>query len=463
MHPVSIREVCRITGAAIRGAVSPSGIVDRAVIDSRHAGSGCLFFALPGTRTHGIRFAETARRRGAVVVAASEAAAQETGPVLVVDCPVQALQKLARANRLRSDSRVIGITGSVGKTTTRHMLSTVLSVSHGVIQSPASYNNELGVPLSVLLMDAQSEFAAVELGAGRTGDIAALCRIAVPEFGIVTRVAPAHLETFRSVQAVAATKAELVVSLPRHGTVFLNSDDPAVAAMRSVSRCRTVTFGTSRDADVCCRIRSAHDRGLTVQCSGVSWRIPVCGPHHLTSVAAVLATAQEIGMSTGAVQEGLDRFQPLPGRHRLRQTACGIRVIDDTYNANPASVQAAIESLSRWPTSGQRIAVLGDMLELGPQAGIFHRTVGRQLAAERIDHTAVFGSFAADVAAGYLSAGGPIDRISVCDSFPVLLNVLSCVATPGDVVLVKGSRGMAMERVVQALCDDPDTAEQQAA
>ena len=233
MFERTIQQFCEITGSRISGDLSPDSVVTDTVIDSRLARPHTLFFALPGSETHGICFAEDAYAQGAVIVADEESAVEFDGPLIIVVDPLRALQQLARFNRRQSDALVIGITGSVGKTTTRRLLTSILSSVHEGIQSPANYNNELGVPLSVLQIEDDSEFAVIEMGARHSGDITELCRIALPEFAIVTRIAPSHLSSFDLVESIAATKRELIESLNASGTAFLNADDRYVMAMAS--------------------------------------------------------------------------------------------------------------------------------------------------------------------------------------------------------------------------------------
>ncbi len=450
MFARSIQQFCEITGSRIDGSLSPETTVQDAVIDSRQAAAGSLFFALPGTQTHGIAFAHDAVAQGAVVVADERAAAEFDGPLVVAADPQRALQQLARFNRRQSDALVTGVTGSVGKTTTRRLLTSVLSSVHQGVQSPANYNNELGVPLSVLQIEEDTEFAVIEMGARRSGDIAELCRIALPEFAVVTRIAPSHLSSFDSVEEIAVAKRELVESLGSDGVAFLNADDRHVLSMAESARCRVVTFGQAPQADLSYRVVNSSNTGLTVDAAGDRFDVTICGQHHAVGLAAAVAGASELGLSADEIQSGLDQFQPAPGRSVLKCLG-DVDVIDDTYNANPASVQAAVALLNGWQTTGRRVFVLGDMLDLADQASELHFAVGVMMAQSHIDHAVAYGQHADDVAEGFLSAGGTLSRISVFDREPVLLSVLDCLVDPGDAVLIKGSRGMAMERIVGSL------------
>jgi len=450
MFARTIQQCCEITESRLRGDVPNDHVVQDVAIDSRHAGEGTLFFALPGARTHGIEFAVEAMRNGAVVITDEEAAAHWDGPLIVAEDPRLALHQLALSNRRQSDALVIGITGSVGKTTTRRLVTSVLSSVHEGIQSPANYNNELGVPLSVLEIEDDIEFASIELGARQPGDLRFLCQIAEPEFGVVTRIAPSHLASFESIEEITATKRELVESLGSDGIAFLNADDPRVLSMRNSTHARVVTYGQADDADVRLSLIDTSNTQLVVRVGTIDYRVPVCGAHYVDAIGASLAVAEELGLSANEIQQGFDQFKAAPGRTAL-QVANGIEVIDDTYNANPASVQAAIRLLSDWRTAGHRILVLGDMLDLGERADELHYAMGILMARASIDHAVAYGRHARDVADGFVSSGGSLSRISVFEDESTLMAVLDCLVSSGDALSVKGSRGMAMERIVAGL------------
>ncbi len=450
MFARTIQQCCEITESRIQGDVPYDFVVRDVSIDSRQAGEETLFFALPGSNTHGIEFAADASQRGAVVMTDEQTAARWDGPLIVAEDPQLALHQLALSNRRQSDALVVGITGSVGKTTTRRLMTSVLSSVHEGIQSPANYNNELGVPLSVLEIEEDVEFASIELGARYPGDLRFLCQIAEPEFAIVTRVAPSHLASFDSIDEIAATKRELVESLNSDGIAFLNADDPRVASMKNSTQARVVTFGQADDADLRYCLTEVSNTQLIVRVGTTEFCVPACGAHHVDAIGASLAVAEELGLSANEIQEGFNRFKAAPGRTAL-QTVNGIEVIDDTYNANPASVQAAIRLLSDWHTRGHRVLVLGDMLDLGECADELHYAMGILMARASIDHAVAYGRHANDVADGFVSAGGRLSRISVFENEATLLAVLECLVSPGDALLVKGSRGMAMERIVSGL------------
>ena len=365
------------------------------------------------------------------------------------DCEI-ALAQLAHHNRQLSDALVIGVTGSVGKTTTRSMISCVLHTTHTGIQSPHNFNNHLGVPLSLLDLQQGDEFAVIEIGSSAPGETAALTQIVEPEFGVVTRVTPAHLRELRSMQLVQQEKEQLIKALPGDGIAFLNVDDPLVAQMSSAAACRVVRFGTSAEADVRMTDVDASSACLTLVADGFRYTVPACGRHNSTAALAAVALGIEVGIRPSEINAGLQQFHSPAGRCNV----CPIgawTVIDDTYNSSPASVAAAIRTAEDFEQGHHRILVLGDMLDLGDQSADLHYGIGGLLAASEIDHVFVTGGYAEDVVDGFLATGGLQNRISVFSDLNLLVTMLECLASESDVILVKGSRATAMERVVESL------------
>ncbi len=436
-------------------------------IDSRTTNSGDAFFALAGLNGHGIMYADDAvrcgascvvtdqmalrgdsRQSGSVRLRASEAA-ELVCPMVRVSDSIVALQKFAKWNRQQSSGLVVGVTGSVGKTTTRQMVCSVLATQFRGIQSPHNFNNEIGVPLSLLQLNAEHDFAVLEMGAGRIGDIAYVAELAKPEFGIVTRVASAHLESFGSIDAIRRGKQELVEAIPSSGTVFLNADDPAVRSMANATNAEVVLFGFSEEADFRAKDLTAANGVCTFMADG--HRFQFHGPRHLaTSALAAIVVGKTTGVTNRQMEAAISEFRPDAGRGRVVQRDPWV-VIDDTYNASPASVHASIQALSDWTSVGRRILVLGDMLELGSDAERAHFDIGRALISSSIDHALIYGEFADAVVAGARSMGMTMNHISQFRDMTTLQTMLDCLLTPRDVVLVKGSRGMQMERVVRWL------------
>lgn len=451
MQLLTVKEFISLTGGTLVGPVDSAATIEGCVIDSRQIRSGDAFFALSGSQQHGLQYCADAIRDGAVVVVVDDAcSARCTTPHVRVPDAEIALAVLANHNRHQSDALVIGITGSVGKTTTRRMIAAVLETVHTGIQSPRNFNNHLGVPLSLLELQQGDEFAAIEIGASGPGEIRALASIAEPEMAVITRVAPCHLHGFQSVQTIQREKARLIAALPEDGVAFLNNDDPLVAELHNCTRARVVTFGTSGSPDVLATSVVADDSCLRVTVDDIEYVVPVCGRHNASNVLAAIAVGMEIGVPTEKIQAGLNNFKPDAGRCVI--AAIGTwTVIDDTYNSSPASVSAAIHTLEEFHNCHHRVMVLGDMLDLGDQAADQHYGIGASLASAAVDHIAVIGKFAADVVEGFLASGGDVNRISEFDDLNLLTLMLDCILSDHDAVLVKGSRATKMERVLQEL------------
>jgi UDP-N-acetylmuramoyl-tripeptide--D-alanyl-D-alanine ligase len=452
MFHATLRDICKATNAS---ACSPESLDTRtrgAVIDSRQVQPDDLFFAMPGSSGHGSHYAAAALQAGAAAVVSDRPPEHDadTSRWLMHEQPLAALQALGRWNRDQSDALVVGITGSVGKTTTRQMISCVLEACGQGIQSQANYNNHLGVPLTLARLHEEHDWAVVEIGASAVGEIAQLAALARPEFAVVTRVAPAHVEGFGSMQDIRRAKQELAEAVPRGGTVFLNADDPAVAGMCHATCANVVFFGETQAADVVATEVSWCANRLTFRSAGQRFEVAAPGRQFLTCAVAAVAIGREVGLRNSEIADQLAQFQIPRGRGSVSRIG-GITVVDDSYNASPLSVAAAIKTASQtWP-QGRRILVLGDMLELGEMEDAAHRVVGRQLAAEQIDHALLIGRCAQLVAAEALSSGASPGAISVFRDLSVLQAMLDCILCAGDLLVIKGSRGIGLERLIPFL------------
>ncbi|HUQ72593.1 MAG TPA: UDP-N-acetylmuramoyl-tripeptide--D-alanyl-D-alanine ligase [Planctomycetaceae bacterium] len=440
---------------ATQGRLVPAGVwgaCERISTDSRDIQPGDVFWALPGVKFDGHDFATNAVQQGAkLVVCRSDRSAGIPGSRLVVDDPLKALSRLAAWYRKRLETLIIGVTGSVGKSTTKELLFAALSPQFTGLRSPASFNNAVGLPKSLLAIEPDHEFAVLELGASRRGEIRDLAAVAQPEIGVITAIAKAHLETFGGMEGVIAAKGELLAALPETGFAVLPGDDPVTRGMASRARCRVLFVGEGADNDLRGEdVIAGAD--LRFVADGESFRVPIAGRQHLTNALLAIAVAREVGVPLDLVADGLSTFQPLPGRCRTL-TAGPWTVIDDCYNASPLAVEAACRLLAgpTWPLAARRYLVLGDMRELGATAADEHRAIGRLCGELGLAGVLAFGDHATDVAAGANRSGLPPGRLVATRSLDVLLAVLDCWLEPGDVVLVKGSRAMQMERVVDWL------------
>jgi UDP-N-acetylmuramoyl-tripeptide--D-alanyl-D-alanine ligase len=462
MESVTFDELLAATGgrpAARDSGSCPADVVTfgRVATDSRKVEQGDLFWALRGERRDGHNFVAEAARRGAAgcVIESTESISRGL-PAAVVADTIQGLKDFAHWYRQRRDALVVGVTGSVGKTTTREMIYSVLRTRFDGCRSQKNYNNHIGLPLSVLEMHDRHEFAVLEMGASHVGEIRELAAIASPEIGVVTEIGVSHLEGFGGVAQIVEAKGELVDALPAAGFAVLNGDDPHCPSLARRARCRVLTVGQQSHNTFRASAVEAAGRELRFQVDGGAFAVRAAGRHHLTAALVSVAIARELGLSTQQITEGLLQFSPVDGRCQVRELGTGT-LIDDTYNANPTSTQAACRMLREWNSPGRRILVLGDMAELGDQSADWHQAIGRTAAELRIDRLAAYGRYAADVTRSALENGMKSDQLAECHTLDVLLAVLDCWSEPGDVVLVKGSRSMRMERVSEWLVKNAET------
>lgn len=454
MPPFTVQEVVRtVHGALIGGdlGVPVTGVS----IDSRSLEVGEAFFAIRGHRLDGHAFVKEAVARGAscLVVHQLPDEIPPHVPVILVDDTTRALGRLAAFHRNRFSGPLVAVTGSNGKTTTKEMVAAILAGLGPVLKSEASFNNQWGLPLTLLRLRSEHEAAVLELGANHRGEIAALAAVARPNVGIVTTVAAAHTEFFGSLEEVQREKGSLVRALPAEGRAVLNGDDPLVRAMASLARCPVIFYGISPEADV--RAVGPIDETvegvtftLTVRSAQKPVRLVFPGRHNVLNALAGAAAGAALGLSLPEVVAGLERARPLKGRCVWRR-AGAVRILDDTYNANPAAVDAALAILTQARSAGRILVVLGDMLELGEIAESAHRDVGRKVAELGAAEFVGVGPLARHAVDAAREAGLAESHHAETteDAVAFLLKRL----TLGDCLLVKGSRGMRMERVVDAI------------
>jgi UDP-N-acetylmuramoyl-tripeptide--D-alanyl-D-alanine ligase len=443
--------------SAINGQIHPQGQISAGTfesvqLDSRNCRPGDLFWAVHGENQDGHNFIADAIKRGAVAAVVSQPLHKPLPQVVVKDTHV-ALGQFANWHRSQQSGMVIGVTGSVGKTTTRHMIHTVLSGRYQGIQSPKNFNNQFGVPLSLLSMSSDDEFAVIEIAASAPDEVAQLGRITEHEVAVITSIAEAHLAGFGSLERVLESKCELIDTLSDSGFAILNGDDPRLLeySKRLDKPYYLCGFGPQNHF----RIESVEmsSTGMTFEINGQEFQISVLGRHFLNAAAISVAIATELGLEVEEIQSGLSNFQPIAGRCAPLQIGTWT-VIDDTYNASPRSMHAACRLLAEWPDMrAQKILVAGDMLELGESAVQYHRHLGHTIADSKIDFLIAHGEFSECIASAAVQAGMPAHRIAVCDSFETVEIVMDCWLKPEDVVLVKGSRAMQMERVLDLITD----------
>ena len=446
MIPLGLGEIAEIVGGRAVGDSSVA-VTAPAVLDSRQAEPGGLFVAFAGAHADGHDYAEQAGRAGAVAVLGSRPTAL---PTLVVEDVRSALQSLAThvVARLRDGLTVVGVTGSQGKTGTKDLLAAVLSTAGPTVATAGSLNNELGVPLTMLRARAATRFLVLEMGARHVGDIAELTGLVAPDIGVVLSVGVAHLGEFGSRAAIARAKGELVRGLTPGGLAVLNADDPRVAAMRALTHGPVSTFGRAAHADVRALdlVLDRHGRPsctLRTRTTSAHLRLPLVGAHQVLNASAAAAAALAAGVPLDLATAALAAATLSPWRMEPRDLACGATLLNDSYNANPDSTRAALDALAA-VEGGRRIAVLGEMLELGDTSAAEHRAVGAYAAA-RADVVVVVGEAARSIADG---AGG---RAVVLAGNAAAVDWLRAHLTTGDVVLVKASRGAHLDEVAAGL------------
>jgi UDP-N-acetylmuramoyl-tripeptide--D-alanyl-D-alanine ligase len=433
----------RIARASAAGLVRPgtaAGGPVRAVVDSRAVESGDLFVGIRGEQADGGRFAPAALQAGAWGVLVTPEHARDLpgeGAVLATRDPIAALGRLARAWREELGCPVVGITGSTGKTSTKEILAALLAPHVRTLASQANFNTEIGLPLNVLAAEPGVEAMVLELAMRGAGQIAELADIARPDVGVVVNVGPVHLELLGSLPAIAAAKAELIVGLEPGGTAVLPAREDLLAPHRR-GDVRTLTFGPGGDVTLVAQ----DGPRVTIAAPGerIELEVPFTQAYHRDNLLAATAAALAVGVTPGGPVEVT--FSPLRGERIELQD--GTVVLDDCYNANPMSMRAALDELAS-AEAPRRVAVLGDMLELGPDELAYHEEVGRQAAARGVDLLLTVGERA--VAIGH-AFDGPSHAVADADEAAAILPEL---LEPGDVVLVKGSRGVGLEVVGRAL------------
>ncbi|MEX0704901.1 MAG: UDP-N-acetylmuramoyl-tripeptide--D-alanyl-D-alanine ligase [Planctomycetales bacterium] len=451
MDGVTLHQVASAVGGEAVGINRPETIVSGVAIDSRSVRPGELFWALRGDRHDGHDFAPEAIRRGATAAIIEHGRKLDPAiPAVAVPDTLRALSDFAAWYRRQQEALIVGVTGSFGKTTTRAMIHAVLSAGFPGTQSPGNYNNHFGVPLSLLEVERRHDFAVLEFGASSLGEIETLSRIAAPEVGVVTGIAPAHLEGFGGIERIIQAKGELLESLPAGGFAVLPGDGPIVRNMAPRATCPVLFVGERDHNDLRATDVVLGNGRIAFTADGHRYELHATGRHHLQAASIALAIGREVGMRPADMERGLEIFRSVPGRCVTERIGAWT-VIDDTYNANPASMRAACETLRDWRTDGNKLLVAGDMLELGHEAIDRHRELGRTAAECGIDRIAVHGGHSGEVVRGCLEAGLPADCLADCKDIDVLLAVLDCWLEANDVLLVKGSRGMKMERVIDWL------------
>ncbi|OGP85894.1 MAG: hypothetical protein A2Z08_01000 [Deltaproteobacteria bacterium RBG_16_54_11] len=428
--------------------------------DSRSIKPGELFFALRGGNFDGHRFFAEAMLRGgkgAVVEGEIEPAPDKTIPIIKVTTTLQALGDLAHLWRKRHPIPLVAVVGSNGKTTTKEMAAGILGKRYTVMKNPGNLNNLIGLPLSLLKMNSTYQVAIMEMGMNRRGEILRLTHIAEPDLGILTTIGPVHLEGLGSIEGVMEAKGELLQGMGARGRLIFNADDPRVVQLSNRFAGNKTSFGTKNPADwMAADIRIQEDGRVFFQIQGPAGRIPVSlriiGRHQIYNALAAAAATAHLGLGMEDIKDGLEAFEPPPMRMELTALGKGITIINDAYNANPQSMDAALRTLEE-VTGKRKIAVLGDMWELGEYAEQAHRELGRAIHEKGINLLFLLGRFASQVAEGATEAGMDPRAVTIGKDHHAVSLHLSGILKEGDWVLIKGSRIMKMEEIIKELRD----------
>ncbi|HEX3998007.1 MAG TPA: UDP-N-acetylmuramoyl-tripeptide--D-alanyl-D-alanine ligase [Pirellulales bacterium] len=459
---LTLADLHELLGGKLRlGAMPPrdgeTTLVGPVVVDSREVESDEVFWGLVGSRFNGAHFAEEAFVRGAagVVVSGRRVEPWAGRWALEVDDSQKSMWELAAWNRSRCSAPVVAIAGSVGKSTTRRMIDTVLGYRLCGAAIPKKCNNQIDVPLSLLALEQWHQYGLVELSANRPGEIARLARLARPQFGVITNVHLAYPAGFTSADSVARSHAELLSELPQGTTAILNADEPALRRVASRWAGRIVWIGRGAECDISAVDVISTDGRLRFRVEHQAFDIPVWGRHHVTSALAAIAVGRSFGLDLREIATALTTFRSLPMRCEMTGAA-GVQIINDAYDSNPTSMRAALELLREIDTSGRRILVSGDYSSLAfdspDAAALWHQRLGADVVDRcGADQLIACGRQAERVATAAIAAGMPADRAVPFARWEETLEHLSGVVRAGDVVLVKGGRSMGMERIVESL------------
>ncbi|NLX77580.1 MAG: UDP-N-acetylmuramoyl-tripeptide--D-alanyl-D-alanine ligase [Clostridiaceae bacterium] len=459
MEKLRADEISRWVNGRLYG--NKFAIADKVSTDSRALTEGSLFVALRGEKFDGHQFIDEALKKGAsIVISEEEYPACESSAVIVVEDTVRALGDLARNYISTFDLTVIGITGSVGKTTTKEMIAQVLSTQYNVHKTMGNFNNHIGLPLSVLSLNRDHEVAVFEMGMNALGEIDYLSKIIRPDIGVITNIGISHIERLGSRQNILRAKLEIINGMKENGVLILNGDDELLSGLEGLLPMPITFYGINEYCNIqAYGIESLGEKGVrftvNIRNSEVDIFLPVPGIHNVSDALAAVACGLELGITNENIQKGLIEYSQ--EKMRLNIVDYGnVKVINDAYNAAPSSTMAALAVLTEIAGSRRSIAVLGDMLELGEYSGEAHRSVGARVASEKINYLVAIGELARDYVQGAIEAGMDKNYIYHFPDPESAADFLKELIEPNDVVLFKGSRGMHLDRVIENIFETTD-------
>jgi len=437
-------------------------IIGEISTDSRKIPDNCLFIPLKGDNHDGHDYIESSLENGAAAALVEKESGIQSilkqkhpdKTIFEVNCTLKALGDIANFWRRKFKTTIIAITGSNGKTTTKEIAFNILKRKLKTIKSPGNWNNLIGVPLSLFQLDGKQDAAIIEMGMSEKGEIKRLAEIAEPEIALITNIGPSHLENFSSIDEIKAAKGELFINLRPEHTAIINNDDQRVLSLADTNSSKTLYFGQNSG-----NIRSENINDTKAQ--GLEYDLIIEDKKtHINTIAqsrqfisndlAAAAIAHAAGIDIEDIKKGLESSTTVQGRMQKIETG-SITIINDTYNANPVSMDAALSALSKMTGYTHKLAILGDMLELGTDSDRFHTAVGEKAAKSNLDYLFLFGNFAMDTKKGAASAGMTENNISIFKDITELNQSVKKHLQKGDVILIKGSRGMQLERVVSSI------------
>jgi len=464
MPEFSVDEVLRATGGTL--LQGEAGSVLRGVsTDTRQLVAGNLYIPLKGERFDGHDFLVEAIARGAagMLVDVRHAGGLETLSNKIANClailvedTLRALGDLAHFWRRSVGRPVIAITGSSGKTTTKEMTAAILAQTFSVLKTEGNLNNLIGLPLTLLRLERRHDLALVELGTNARGEIKRLTEIAEPDIGLVTNIGPAHLEGLKTLECIREEKGDLYGAMSKSGLAVFNADDVDLTPLRRLWPGRTLTYGVTSSADMTASNiakEGAAGQSFTLHAGSESSvvRLPASGMHNIYNALAAATLSRASGIGIIEISQGLRNFHPVAARFEVHHLPNGAFLVDDTYNANPASVREALKTLQALKGNSRSVVILADMLELGDSAELLHETVGREAASTDVERLYLKGPLSRSTAAGAAKGGLPIEKILFFENPDEILDSVLSFVEAGDWILVKGSRRMKMEEIVKKI------------
>jgi len=461
---LSASEIAGITGGELQGA-DPFSRAVGVCTDSRQIHGGELFVPLPGRKFDGHDFIEEAMDQGAAGSLVQRGRPEKTGRngwpgkfVVRVEDVLQALGDLARSWRRRHPLPVVAITGSNGKTTTKEMTALILAKKFNVLKTEGNWNNLIGLPLMLLKLAPEHQVAVLEMGMNVPGEIRRLRDIAEPQVSTICNIGHAHLEFLGDIEGVARAKGELWEGVGEKDWIAVNLDDPRVVALAASAPCQKKTFGILRKGDLYAdQLSPGEGRGirfsLHLDGAGRPVQLTLSGKHHVYNALAAAALAKILEVRLEEIVAGLEEFQPLAGRGQILPLGRNIHLMDESYNSNPDSLQATLAAFGEMKGRSRGLFVMGDMLELGPTSSAEHEKLGKWIARRGLAYLIFFGEKAHDLAAGARKGGAEKGKVFVAQTHEEVVKNLEKIIESGDWILVKGSRAMQMERIIQGLED----------